>query len=96
MISKLAMLAVQRETKHDEAKLLNATFVIAGFFSGHKAVRQPIIIPIDPGFAKLQIANVAIAEDLICKKTHLFFFLTTILYLNIPKSRWPPCTLRVF
>jgi len=33
--------------------------------SGAKADNPPIIIPMEAGFAKLQIANVAIAADLV-------------------------------
>jgi len=42
--------------------------VIEDLLSGAKADNPPIIIPIDEGLAKLQIANVAIAADRGCLK----------------------------
>lgn len=62
------MLAVQRVTKQAERKALNATFVMEGRLSGANADSPPITIPIEDGFAKLQIANVAIAAERGCKK----------------------------
>jgi hypothetical protein len=62
--SKPAMLAVIKVTKQAASKARIATLVIAGRLSGARAERPPIIIPIEPGFAKLQMANVAIADDL--------------------------------
>lgn len=51
-------------TKHEEMKALNATFVIEARFScAASEDRAPIIIPMDAGFAKLQIAKVEIADD---------------------------------
>lgn len=58
------MLAVINVTKHAETKALKATFVIEARFScAAKDDKAPIIIPIDAGFAKLQIAKVEIADD---------------------------------
>lgn len=57
------MLAVTRVTKQADKKARNATFAIDGLLSGARAESPPTKIPIEDGFAKLQIANVAIAAD---------------------------------
>jgi hypothetical protein len=59
------MLAVQSVTRHPETKAFRATFVNDDLLSGAKADIPPIIIPIEAGLAKLQIAKVAIAADLV-------------------------------
>lgn len=64
VINKPAILAVQSDTKKLEINALSVTFVIAVLLSGANDDNAPIIIPIEAGFVKLQIANVAIAEDL--------------------------------
>lgn len=63
VISSPAILAVIKDTQQPDTKALNATLVIEGRFSGASALRAPIIIPIELGFAKPQIAKVAIAAD---------------------------------
>lgn len=58
------MLAVIKVTKHAEMKALTTTLVIDGLLSGASEESPPTMIPIDDGFAKLQMAKVAIAADL--------------------------------
>lgn len=50
------MLAVINETKQPETKARKATFVIEGRRSGASALKAPIMIPIELGLAKPQIA----------------------------------------
>jgi hypothetical protein len=50
------MLAVQRLTKHAATNARNATFVITGRCSGASEEKPPIMMPIEDGFAKLQMA----------------------------------------
>lgn len=59
-----AMLAVRKQTAVPAKKARTTTPVICSFFSGAKEVKQPIMMPIDPGFAKPQIAKVAIVSAL--------------------------------
>lgn len=68
VINNPAILAVQRVTKHPDINDLKTTFVNEDFLSGASADSEPIMIPIEAGFAKLQMANVAIAADLIYGK----------------------------
>jgi hypothetical protein len=68
------MLAVANVTRHAEIKALTATFVTSDLLSGANEEIAPIIIPTDAGFAKLQMANVAMAEDLNCKKFKIIIF----------------------
>lgn len=56
VMSSPAMLAVISETKQPDTKARNATFVIAGRLSGARALKDPIMIPIELGFANPQIA----------------------------------------
>lgn len=58
------MLAVHKVTKHAAVKALRTTFVKEVRRSGQSPDNAPTITPIDAGFAKLHIANVAIADDL--------------------------------
>lgn len=58
------MLAVTKVTKNDEIKARKATCVATCLFSGANAEIAPIIIPTLPGLEKLQIAKVAMADDL--------------------------------
>lgn len=74
VISNPAILAVIRDTKQPEMKARNATFVIEGRFSGARALKAPIMIPIELGFAKPQIAYVAIAADRSCKQKDQIVF----------------------
>lgn len=56
VMSNPAMLAVISVTKVAEKKARSATLVIDGLRSGARADSPPTIIPIEDGFAKLQIA----------------------------------------
>lgn len=64
VINRPAMLAVTKVTKHAEIKARTASFVTSGLRSGARAEIPPIMIPTEAGLAKLQMAKVAIAEDL--------------------------------
>lgn len=63
VISNPAMLAVIKVTKVAAKNALTTTLVIEGLRSGAKADKPPTMIPIDEGFAKLQIAYVAMAAE---------------------------------
>lgn len=67
VIKRPAMLAVVNETAHPVMKALSATLVIDGRLSGAKALKAPIMMPIDDGLANPQMAKVAIAADRGCK-----------------------------
>lgn len=60
------MLAVVNDTAHPVMKARNATLVIEGRRSGANALKAPIMIPIDDGLAKPQMAKVAIAAERGC------------------------------
>lgn len=63
VINNPAILAVISDTRHPEMKALKATFVMDGRRSGARALSAPIIMPIELGFAKPQIAKVAMADE---------------------------------
>jgi hypothetical protein len=63
VINSPAILAVISDTKQPDTNALKATFVIDGRRSGASALSAPIMIPIELGLAKPQIAYVAMAAD---------------------------------
>lgn len=62
-MSKPAILAVINDTRQPEMKALKATFVMDGRRLGARALNDPIIMPIELGFANPQMAKVAIADE---------------------------------
>lgn len=63
VISNPAILEVSNDTRQPDMKALNATLLIDCLLSGANELKAPIIIPIAIGFAKPQMAKVAIAAD---------------------------------
>ena len=63
VIKSPAIAAVMNGTKQPQTKDLNATLVKSDRREGANALKAPIIIPNDDGFANPQIAYVVIAAD---------------------------------
>jgi hypothetical protein len=56
VIRRPAMLAVINDTKQPETKARKATAVMDGLRSGASALKAPIMMPMELGFAKPQMA----------------------------------------